>query len=260
MTSILDITFIIGVILNFTKGADLFLLESQKQKIQNYFESFTLFVDDIKPINWFEMLKQKKAQRIILLVAIGIICILIFADLYQQYSNPRNETGTTLGERINSNSLYIAFTWLLSIPFIFKFGVKLNRWILAKNNLLVFFLRYLGYTIISLVLITSMTMLSLWISSIIENSQLFDLEPGTRGFNFFIITMLVFFPFTLLFLGNLAVYNFIILFAIFQIFLNVFLVLLKAIFWRIVEYNKGVYSVIILFVTIVLGIIQVTIK
>jgi hypothetical protein len=258
---LLDIAFIIGITLTVCKGAELLLLERQKKWLQEKFESLTIRVDDISPVKWFDTLKSKRAQIVILALSIIVGCALIVSISVDRYSNPFGESERSVGERLNTNPIYILVAWLLSLPFIFKIGVKVNSWIFEYKNMLKFLLKYVGYTLATLGLIYLMMFLSLLTGSIVDGVWLFDVKPGSKGFSVFSV-MMVFTaaPLGLMFYGNWAIYNFIIAFAFLQLLLNFILWLTKGFFWRVTEYNKGVYAAIILIITVILGVVEISLK
>lgn len=62
MKSIIDGLFVIGLLVNLTKGADLILRPAQQKWIQSKTESLALLLDYTHPIRWYSGLTKHKAK------------------------------------------------------------------------------------------------------------------------------------------------------------------------------------------------------
>ncbi len=75
---IFETVFALGVLINLFKLGDMILRPQQKKKFEEVFETFTLWLDDIKPINWFNNLVHSgKLQYALTLISVYIL-VLIF--------------------------------------------------------------------------------------------------------------------------------------------------------------------------------------
>lgn len=139
----IDIALLIGIIMNLTKGADLILLSSQKKKIQENFEIFTLWLDDIKPITWFKPFTTPKAQKLFL--TIGVIQFFIIALIEFIFKEL-----PAFKYNIDTIKTIIMFIGLFFVPQIIKrFGLKISKWLVQHANTFKFVFRYIFIRVFS---------------------------------------------------------------------------------------------------------------
>jgi len=60
MHSGLNLLLAVGILANLVKGGDLILRASQKKMLQDRFETLTLWIDDLRPVQWLSYLPRPK--------------------------------------------------------------------------------------------------------------------------------------------------------------------------------------------------------
>jgi len=56
----INVLLAIGLFANLVKGGDLLLRKQQKEQLQERFEAFTVWIDDLKPVRWFASLPRPR--------------------------------------------------------------------------------------------------------------------------------------------------------------------------------------------------------
>src|SRR6266849_1756696 len=69
----IDTLALVGILINLLKGADLLLRPNQQKWIQSKFESITLGLDDLRPIQWYSKLRQAFVVEIIYMLTALIV-------------------------------------------------------------------------------------------------------------------------------------------------------------------------------------------
>lgn len=124
---ILDILLIIGVAVNLLKGVDLFVSEAQQKIIQGKMESFTLYLDEINPINWLAKLKTKEWQYRIYMIGVIELLLVVVANLVM---------GEIRGlSAIGLSQVAAVILSLFSIPLITKrYGPQTIGWLVREGR------------------------------------------------------------------------------------------------------------------------------
>ena len=239
MKTTVIVLFILGTLINLLKGADLLLRPHQKRRIQIEAEKVTLWAEYTRPIEWYTK-SLSKAQRIL----ISIIATLAIAQLC---------VGTASAEhkmRVIVPILLMAgiFTTLLLL---IMPDFKGNKWLFRarrselshKNKTLL-----IGAITYWLLLISV-----LWFA---ENRS--GDSHSIISFIGLAVTLTVasvVIPLYVLFVDFFLVVVMLMLFYCPILLLEYALKLLRAISWRIVEYDKGAYAALTLITTVILGIV-----
>jgi len=253
----LSIALVIGVLLNLTKGADMILLDSQKKYLQIKVENFTIFLDDIKPIKWFNVFTTLKAQIIFFIIGLIEFSIIVVIALRQD----------DLGEKDRHYQYLIIGISFLSIPFSIKLiGLRTSKWLVEHKSSFRFICRYalmilIGFLFFAIYM--GVASLIVWAFSHQPNFEsamdLVTQDSSHEGHVFNTLMVLIWPVFTLFWVlveaFGLLIYATLVIFII-----EFILKIVKGIMWRIVQYNKGVFSAIILIITVCLGIYETIIK
>lgn len=254
----LDLASIIAFLLVILKGSDFILLKHQEQALQEKIETLTLWVDDLKPIDYVIKLMSKKNFLPKLTFAISITILLSFVIYNRIYITEPIIPASTLNSEYSS-LLIIS----IGLAYIFHKNIKRIRYsdlISHKNisneiidpiekwndiKLMASFLVVFNF-IFCLFLYTSY-------SFYIHKEMLYDLA---------IILMVAIAAFSGLY--RLAVVSTIIAILvciyIIQELIKFLLFLYKGFLWRISEYKNGAFSALILLFTISLGVLNLYLK
>ncbi len=250
--SILNFTFVIGVLIQFIKLGDLILRPHQQKKIQELAESFVLRLEYVKPMEWFKSLIKRGW---VFWFNYCTSSAMMYVSIEYFFENIKKSHGIY-------NNLVIAVTTLsmiLGTLFIFhKYGHKLFIWLYSESRFKLFIVRYI-YIILAYFLIMALGCL------VVYYLQLCILNSGYFIVRFLFMSLLLFF--TLLF----AVYGttscvvicaagYVLNFYFFLLILTIILKFLRAIVWRIVEYNTGAWAAYTLLATVAIGIIKFLIR
>lgn len=236
MRQVLDILLVIGIILNLIKGADLILRPHQQKRLQQTFESLALWLDYSRPLRFYK--RARHDIRRSLFVASPFILGCFFVS-----------TAYILGGYPLSGVIPIfAITIWLLISFI-KTSAKYPDLLEETSDHRGWF----AVQIVQHVLLggISIAVVYFGVLPMLRNgavNQMSNLEIGIRLALYFLLL-----PYTAGFGGpSIAVVLLSICFLLFE----VGLIIVRAVVWRIVEYNKGAFAAIVLLVTVALGITE----
>lgn len=258
----LDVVFVIGLLVNTIKLADLALRPHQQKRLQEWSEAMTIRLDDLKPLAWFQMFGKPKAWRILLFIGLAeffaVALIAIFAQVHE--------------EQVRSD-IYIVqalaiLASLVSIPYIVRrAGPRLMNWLFASQRPWIFIRRYCGLIaggFTTFIVYQMLLWLVLWLIFHKQASfgDFFDGmdDPHSPAHWGLVSGLLLCWPvFTFFWIavqvGGLALWA-----VVFLGFAEFILKLARAIAWRLVEYNKGVFAALTLIVTAAVGIIDLIVK
>jgi hypothetical protein len=258
----LDAVFIIGLLVNVVKLADLILRPHQQKRLQEWCEGMTVRLEDLKPLGWFQILGTAKASRILLFIGfLEFFVVALLAGLAPSH-----------GDRISTDIRIVQGLAILlsfaSMPYILRrAGPRMMTWLFANQKPWIFVRRYaisVVFGLVALFLYQGLLWLLLWIifhnqTSLgdffdgIDNSR----SPARWGLMAGLLLCWPFFTFFWIAIqvGALALWCVVIL-AIAEGILK----LARAIAWRLVEYNKGVFAALTLIATAAVGIADLIVK
>lgn len=251
----IDIALIIGVILNLSKGADLILLPKQKEWVQEKFENLTIWLDDIKPISWFQVFTTLKAQKIFLII--GIIEFLLIPVIAYFFQDPfPTEAKSFQGFQIVA--LLIGFA---TLPFARnKMGLIITGWLVKHKSSIKFIFRFIIFIVVGYLFFIIYQIIAMGIVYLISSEPTY-FGAFSKIFEFSSIesklirgSILLVWPIFTLFFVIAQTFGLLVYITIFIYLIELILRVLRGVFWRLVEYNKGAFSAVILVVTIVLSI------
>ncbi|MGC2237980.1 MAG: hypothetical protein WA584_17605 [Pyrinomonadaceae bacterium] len=271
-----EILLVIGIFVNFVKGAELILRPHQQKWLQEKSDWLALYLDYTRPIKWYnnEITKKKTFSIIYLVIILTLMVSALFSEIAPLYIK----------------LLVIAFLLLLIFT-VFLEGLsffdrtykpatpvsdiftspkrermlhrlemerRLFTWVINGtdfiNHLLKMFL---------LVISTSLLIVAIYFSFNI----LFNLSDTYRHFVTIGMVIFVILIYEFQFAKNCGYYLFIFIFAgitsfialivcFFLIIAEFMLAVIRAIVWRIAEYNKGAFAALILIITAILGVTE----
>jgi len=234
-----DSAFILGLLIQTTKLADLILRPKQQEWVRNICESATLRLEYLRPLTWFGEIQNHKVQNF-LVAQTAIIGIAFDASL-----------------KHFPFELTILYFWFTCIPALFVLhtrGLPLVRWIYASGEFRSFIWRYFQFFLVGGGVKIFIAMLSAYLAELIP----LNLDPGNplHVGALGIVMLFVFGPIAvlsiciwiILVMGLLAIFGQLILFG-----LAALIVPFRAIAWRVVEYNKGPWAALTLLATACVG-------
>ncbi len=268
MNRIVEILLIIGILANLLKGADLILRPKQQARVQQKFETLTLWLDYTKPLGWYTKLKNRKIK--VILITISSLLYLSLAVVLSVTSQKNNteilrwEDGPVYWGASSPMwlptfiLLIIVFTWDLLNPRIREHPVL--TYILRGPKFSLFLWRPL--LVMAMAAAINLTLLTL--------SAAFHWSAASNRLGMWIILLYVYIALVGILYGFHVYVAEIELFAMLSLIIlclsaillisEVILKIIRGIAWRIVEYNKGAFPAIILLVTIILGILEMYLK
>jgi hypothetical protein len=280
MERTVDVLFLIGFFINLVKGADLILRSHQQKWLQDKCNSLARRLDYTKPLKWYANRKIARAaflfEPVIFLLVlclpaifefswfhllIGICLTLVFLIQILRILSSKDRLEEWEGRLINEHNPPIKI--LNCLP--------LQNWLLNSNNFRQRLLRPFYIILLSTALIlligAAFYGLNRWghfitsgvIGNEVDNSMS---ETALLGFLLmapiiiFVVLCIVCAEFILLGIPSLIILMASLLFLAVEFLLKI----IRAIVWRIAEYNKGAFAAIILLITIALGIGELYLK
>lgn len=270
------ILFVIGLLVNFIKLADLLLRPHQQKWLQTKFESLTLYLSYTKPIDWYTEngILQKWFWVFVLigiLLLLGFVecwCLMPVAIIIVWLSRKELNFLKWLEEIMNAKAESTT-----SLDNLFKFFAKhghaLLSWLLDSETYLDHIFRSLTIVLIQVGVLYLLR----------ESLQLLGtlLDAATpyagyvpRGLKKYLssalgprILKVAVALFIILIVGLVIIGLPAALVALFMLLLfiaEVILKVMRGIAWRVVEYNKGVWAALVLIITAALGITEIILK
>jgi hypothetical protein len=244
--------FILFCMIQAVKVSDLIFTKKQKKVIQDKFEKFTFYLDDLRPQEFFKKIFIEKLWRALAALIMYSIVILsafnFFPEIDVTYYNDFliGILGLLIG--------YSVFLALVESGFK-VYGFDLIAW-LSKGSFRSFLGRYF-LTLIAGLVIPGLVYLIMELLSPFVNKYL--LLDGLLFLIFLCCAVILFciIP-TLVVIGIFGVV--VISIRIVTLLTLLIIYLLKGICWRIVEYNNGAVAALTLIITFVLGILEAYIK
>ncbi|NEO21889.1 MULTISPECIES: hypothetical protein [unclassified Moorena] len=263
MEEFVDALLVIGILANLVKGGDLFLRESQKQKVQDISESITIYLDDLRPISWLRPLTTQKAQHWIIVVGVIEFVIVMVVAFTLQRLDPVDDN--IFGLSLILTQLLALVLSGLSLPFIFKTGPKTMSWLLQDERPLQFLCRFLRLIVFGYVIGGAYQLFLLLLISLISlvigqggffNSLEFLFQAGSWQQLTYVVGLLMIWPAFTYFWIVVQSVGLILWLVVLIIMLETCLLVLRGFAWRVVEYSKGAYAALLLAVTIILGLVS----
>lgn len=248
----LTIAFILAVLVQLTKAADLLLRPHQQRWVQSTAETITLWLSDLDPLSWYS---EKVSSRVVA-VADLLMLTLWAIDLafLEGKVLPKSMPPSVLPI---SNAAHLAFILGLAILGVVAIRVGLNkivrRWLYADHRFGRFVLRF------ALLLVGYLAIVLVGLGCVAP----FASKVYSHGRVPFDALMLLCLPFACL--GGLAqvqvLTGIVILFLRFSIFGTKLVVLaLQAFMWRVVEHNKGAWAAVTFTIAVVIGLVEIFAK
>jgi hypothetical protein len=250
--NVVEILLYIGVLATLLKGADIILRPKQQAWVQEKFETLTLRLDYTKPLTWYAKFKIRK-NRVVLIIVSALLYFILAIGLAWRNWQPYTQY----------NLMMVAvFTFFVVLEFMDRHRSEhpIIKFLLSGQGFLIFLLRPIlilaaGAAII-LAYLAIVTVL-VWFMISDQVVIFIILLYGSIA----ILGILITFNIPLVQIEMLAVLSLcIVCVAIFLLVTEGAIRILRGIAWRIVEYNKGAYAAIILFITIILAIIELFMK
>jgi len=223
---VLDLAFTLGLMIQFTKLADLLLRPHQQAWVQRVAESIALNLEYLRPLGWYPAIAKLRWLR-----AIGSL-VIYFTLILNFVMSGRADLGQ------GSDPLFNMIIFLIGVILVFRrYGLWFTDWLFLSNEPLIFLRRYLLAVIIHPVC-----------RLVILGAALL-MEPSAP---LLLIGVLVetFTPLwaIALFVGPVVLFLWMTL-----VTLSGAIATLRFVTWRIVEYNKGAWAAISLLVTVGFG-------
>lgn len=285
MQGTIEILLILGIIINLIKGADLILRPHQQKWIQDKFDTFTLWLDYSRPLNWYNTrrvggITLGAGFRILTIVGIIsialdhlswitasvalIVCsaiVISFVRAQMGKARPVNQDGViSVNQDIKPSKLF----------FPIRINDQLVDWLFKSKDIWQYLLRTFLTVLLALVLILIIYIaLQGLFYSLAFVSDLTGINIKINRVNLIVTLMLLIIPLLIYFgivvismplilTGAASLFPLIssVLFLMFEAVLKI----IRGIVWRAAEYNKGAFAAIVLLVTVVLGIVEFYLK
>lgn len=254
----LNLLLAAGILANLVKGGDLVLRTSQKKALQDRFETLTLWLDDLRPVQWLSYLPMPKPAfwwstfsaifAILALLAPDQIAGGALAFVLDLILNSVRALATAQGMEPRFFNPALTAGALLAIPASVLVLVKLSRpligWLVGNGG----FWRFLGKMVLFYAGSVAILAAFWWLCRVAGGSLLAALALAAAW------------PFTFIiyFLNTTGM-----LIVTLYLFIRPFAWLVKfmgAICWRIVEYSQGVFAALLLISTVLLGVVIVVLN
>jgi hypothetical protein len=238
----------IGIITNLIKGGDLLLRNSQKKKLQDRFETFTLWIDGLRPLSWLSSLPKPRpalwwsiSSAIFSLIApIGALGgalafnLDLIANAIRALAHNQGVHGPILAYPLLIGAVLAVPASIFTLR---TFSRPLVAWLVGQARFWPFLPRLALFYGLS----TGILALFWWICRMLSSNMLIA------------VGLLLLWPFTFIiyFLnttGLLIVSLYILIRPI-----NWIVKFVGAICWRVAEYSQGVFAAFLLIATIALG-------
>lgn len=269
--AVVDGLFLAGVLINLVKGGDLLLRKHQREALQRAAETTALVLDETRPLRWFRLFSWRVSR--IVLIIVGLLTI--GASVYLGRVDGLGTTGILGAVRNTSPGLALIWDVMFNIAVtaaVLGAGFLFVPWLLAfifeDTNFASFLARYMLFTLVGGFAVGIAHVLGalplFWIEPLGGNAEVpksfIGYALSLRGLTdvlFLVdgIEILYATYFITVVAGFLAI--------VVQITLACmafFVVFLREVVWRIVEYDKGAWAAILLLLTIGLGISEVWLK
>lgn len=247
-STVVDSLLSIGIFANLVKGGDLLLRKGQKEWLQDRFETFTLWLDEVRPVMWFGALCRPRPAAVwttlivlFLLVSPTITYGGALALLLDLWLN----TGRNILSANKPVYMFLLIGLLVAVPvcvlLLWRACPRLVRWLVGTGHGGRFFGRLLILYPTSVVIFGFFYAISLFAKDIVVIRY----------------TLALVWPSLLpVFVLNASGVTLVSLLVLLWC-LRVGVAVLSGLCWRIVEYDKGVFPALLLIATVALGLYRV---
>lgn len=268
MRRVVELLFIIGILINALKAADLLLRPRQQAWLQQKLETLTLRLDYTKPLDWYKGFKNRRTKVILVIASsllyLSLAVLILIIGRKGGAGGLRVEDGP-LGWSVNSplwlptfTLLIIWLTWEFLDPREREHAVV--KFILRGGRFRSFLWRPL--LVIAMAAAINLTLLTLSVAF-----QLAAAYESTWAWVILIYVYIAILGMLYTFSVVVAEIEMIAMLSVIIFCLSITLLIFEAVLkvtrgiaWRIVEYNKGAYAAITLLITIALGILESYLK
>jgi hypothetical protein len=254
----LDAALALGVLINLVKAGDLVLRPNQQARVQAWIEDLTLRVEEIRPIGWLERLTRPHAHVVLVLVGVfEFVLVLLLVTLV-----PAGKTAA-LGP-VGSNVFVMQLVAIVcSVPALVltakRYGPPFVAWLLGPAPVRGVTRRFLKTLVLGFLVLGLYEVILFGLVFFLWGDVPFDameLPIGEGGPGIWVLGggLLVVWPAFTWFWVITQVAG-LILWAIVGVrFFEMLLKWIRALCWRVVEYNKGAWAAVVLIITIMLGV------
>jgi hypothetical protein len=251
----LDAAFLIALLTLLVKAGDFLLRPHQQQWVQSSFETATLWLDYRRPALWYTKIVNKTVVRLVGLIATVGIYALAFMIAHQA----RSEGFVLYANPIVIGAILVVL--LMSQRTAGRLGRVMHGVMAGEKDEHdgraygphLFFLRSLEaiavLSIASVIVIGIAGAVLFGVQSMLDHG--FELGPESL-----VLISIVAFPFAIE--AVTAVLIFVVVCSLTGLIAtcHVALIAVRAVCWRIVEYNKGAWAAILVIVTVILGVLD----
>jgi len=255
----LDTLLALGILVNIVKGGELLLRPQQRRKVQSLFARLLLRLESQRPIAGLQRLASEHGQRRLMLVGIGEFLLVVGADIALDMWSGQSAMIGSFGVLLCSGAILLS---VLARPLVTRLGgPKLMSWLLEDLSWLAF-LRRFAVVFIAGITVLGIYQATLWGAAyLMGTGDPFDtlelplekVEPGTLVVGvgllvawppfvyFWILTQVAGAALSMCVLTRLGV---------------LLLKGVRALAWRLAEYNQGAWAALVLGTTVVLGFLR----
>jgi len=258
----LDILLTLGILVNIVKGGDLLLHPQQRRKVQSLFERLHLRLESQRPIKGLQRLISERGQSRLMLVGIGEFLLVVAVDVYLDiWSGESGESVTIGGFGVLLCSAAILLS-VLSRPLVTRLGgPKLMRWLLADPSFFAF-LRRFAVVFIAGITVLGIYQATLWgaayLMGTVDPFDTLELPLEKVGLATLVVGvgLLVAFPPFVYFWMLTQVAGAALTMCVLTRLGVLLIKVVRALAWRLAEYNKGARAALVLGTTVVLGLLR----
>ena len=258
----LDTLLALGILVNIVKGGDLLLRPQQRRKVQSLFKRLYLRLESQRPIKGLQRLTSERGQSRLMLFGIGEFVLVVVIDIYLDiWSGESGESFTMGGFGVLLCSAAI-FLSVLSRPLVTRLGgPKLMRWLLADPSFFAF-LRRFAVVFIAGITVLGIYQATLWGAAYLMGTgdpfDTLELPLEKVGLATFVVgvgLLVAFPPFVYFWMLTQVVGAALTMFVLRRLGVRL-LKVVRALGWRLAEYNKGAWAALVLGTTVVLGLLR----
>jgi len=253
----LDVALALGVFINLVKAGDLVLRPNQQARVQAWIEDLTLRVEEIRPIGWLERMTSTRAHVVLVLIGVSEFLLVYFLILLV------NAGKASAHAPVGSNAFVMNLAAsLCSVPALVltatRYGQPFVAWLVGPPPVRGVTRRFLKTIALGFLVLVIYEAILFGLVDLLWGEGPFDamdLPMGQGGPGIWVLGggLLVIWPVFTWFWVITQVGG-LIMWAVAGV--RLFEILLKAIralCWRVVEYNKGAWAAVVLIITVVLG-------
>jgi len=254
MRHIIEILLVAGILTNALKGAELILRPYQQKWVQAKWDDITLRLEYSKPLERLRTITSKQIQVITIAIILAIF-LFILSDFVMRWG-----IFFRRDEKLTIALLLLAtlIGGLIPVIALTLFGAKFLFWLYSKGKFLVFLIKYFSFVALSSMALVLVYRAIKWIASYLNPTE------QITGLNYHLLAVCIFIVvFLCIFYIEFVISVLCLFIIITQIVLfvtEVILIALRAVAWRVAEYNKGAFSAVVLLFTVILGAVEAYLK